>query len=108
MILLSLAGIPPLLGFVGKFLLYMYLLTYKSYLMFNVFLLFNVFILYFYIQNVRFMISKTQHKLSSTQNNTHALYEYSIAFLLCVLFFNLFGIFFFEAYYSYLLCAVVS
>jgi len=101
LLLLSLAGIPPLLGFVGKFILYMYLLIHKSYLLFSLFLSFNVFILYFYIQNIRFMVTKTPNKLTITNHNSTLVYEFSTAFILGVLFFNTFGIFFFEAGLTY-------
>ena len=50
--LLSLAGMPPLLGFVGKLLLYIQLLSLHSYLLFAVLLILNTFVLYFYTQNI--------------------------------------------------------
>lgn len=100
--LLSLAGMPPLLGFVGKFLLYIQLLSFSSYFLFSVFLLFNMFILYFYIQNIRFMVAKNTNKV--TKNlfllNTH--HEIIFLTLLFILFFNLFGIFYFENFLNYL------
>ena len=100
--LLSLAGVPPLLGFLGKFLLYIQLLAYKSYFLFSVFLLFNVFVLYFYIQNVRFMISKNTNKITTSFFLTNSLYEFIFFFLIVVMFFNIFGIFYFDNFIIYI------
>lgn len=100
--LLSLAGIPPLLGFVGKFLLYMQLLATKSFYLFIIFLTFNVFILYFYIQNVRFMVNKNTNKIRSTHSFYNLNYEFVFVFLIFILFFNIFGIFYFENFLNYL------
>lgn len=102
LLLLSLAGIPPLFGFVGKFLLYIQLLAYKSFYMFILFLIFNVFILYFYIQNIRFMVSKTPNKIRISKYTMHFQYDFSLAIILCIFFFNIFGIFFFENFLNYI------
>lgn len=100
--LLSLAGVPPLLGFLGKFLLYIQLLAYKSYFLFFIFLLFNVFVLYFYIQNVRFMISKNTNKITTSFFLTNYLYDSIFLFLIAIMFFNIFGIFYFENFLIYI------
>lgn len=102
LLLLSLAGVPPLFGFVGKFILYIQLLSTKSFYLFTVFLIFNVFILYFYIQNIRFMVTKNINKTRNSMffyNNNH---ELVITFLLFILFFNVFGIFYFENFFIYI------
>ncbi len=57
---LSMSGIPPLAGFVGKFLLFNYLFLNQKYLLITMFSFLNFFSIYFYIQNLRFLISKTQ------------------------------------------------
>ena len=54
------AGIPPLMGFVGKFLLFNFLFLSQKYIYVIVFSILNFFSIYFYIQNLRFLISKTQ------------------------------------------------
>lgn len=100
--LLSLAGIPPLVGFVGKFLLYIQLLSYKSFYFFIFFLIFNVFILYFYIQNIRFMVSKNTNKTKQTHTFFSINYEFVFSVILFISFFNLFGIFYFENFLNYL------
>lgn len=100
--LLSLAGVPPLLGFVGKFLLYIQLLAYKSYLLFTIFLLFNVVVLYFYIQNIRFMVSKNTNTSLISSSFTSLINEDVLLFLLLIMFFNLLGICYFENFLIYL------
>ena len=54
------AGIPPLMGFVGKFLLFNFLFLSQKYIYIIVFSSLNFFSIYFYIQNLRFLVSKTQ------------------------------------------------
>jgi NADH:ubiquinone oxidoreductase subunit 2 (subunit N) len=55
------SGIPPLAGFIGKFLIFNFLFLTHKYMFVIVFSLLNFFSVYFYIQNLRFLISKTQY-----------------------------------------------
>lgn len=57
---LSVSGIPPLMGFVGKFLLLNFLFFSQKYFYIIIFSLLNFFSLFFYVQNFRFLVSKTQ------------------------------------------------
>lgn len=61
LVFLSMAGIPPLIGFVGKFLAFNFLLLSQKYIYIIIFSFLNFFSIYFYIQNLRFLISKTQY-----------------------------------------------
>lgn len=60
LIFLSISGIPPLAGFVGKFLLLNHIFLSHKYVYLIAFLFLNFFSIYFYIQNLRFLVSKVQ------------------------------------------------
>lgn len=92
----SMAGIPPLLGFVGKFCLFIYLLSVESYFLFLIFLMVNFFALYFYIQNFRFMVSKTTNYTYSGFKFSFALNEWYVFFSVLLFVLNLFGFLFIE------------
>lgn len=60
--LLSLSGIPPLLGFFAKFFIFFALLCQGDYVLLSAFLIFNLFALYFYLQATRHLAQGQSHK----------------------------------------------
>ena len=93
---LSLAGMPPLLGFIGKFLLLMLIISTNNYLIFVFLSFINLITLYFYLQNTRFIITKNQPQ---TQNITNmgVNFTYKPLTIICLInSFNFLGIFIFE------------
>lgn len=60
--LLSLSGMPPLLGFFAKFFIFVFLMAKSNYVMLGVFFFFNLFALYFYLQNTRYLIHSKSRK----------------------------------------------
>lgn len=94
--LLSLAGMPPLLGFVGKFLLLIFLAYKNQFLLFIVFSLINLFMIYFYIQNLRFLVSKSSSNTINVRGFFATIDLRLVNLVILLNFFNVFGIFFFE------------
>lgn len=95
--LLSLAGVPPLLGFVSKFLLMMVIVSKHNYLFFIILGILNMFMLYFYIQNFRFIISKNNGMLNNIIVNSYVWIDYNIInYIVFINTLNILGIFFVE------------
>lgn len=93
--LLSFAGIPPLSGFVGKFLFVIFFLFKNQFFYFILFSIMNLFMLFFYIQNLRFLIKKTKNSSIFFLKNIILLSK-SIFFLVLFSFFNILAVFFFH------------
>ena len=99
LIILSLAGMPPLLGFVGKFLLVILLFFRHNYFLFLLFIFLNFFAIYFYIQNIRFLLKKDYSNLIIINNNYSYINMKLIKYIVLINFFNVFGIFYFEEFF---------
>jgi len=95
-VLLAMAGIPPMLGFVGKFLMFIYFIFKQNYLIATFFTFFNFFVIYFYIQNVKFMITKSPTNLFVVKSNFVYFNFIFIYYLILFNFINFFGVFFCE------------
>jgi len=92
--LLSMSGIPPLLGFTGKFLAILFLSFKSQYFLLILTLILNMFSMYFYIQNLRFLIKKNKSSILNYKNYYINL-NYSINQLIVLLnLLNIFGFFF--------------
>ena len=92
---MSLAGLPPLAGFLGKLLLFVYFL-FKSYYLIGIILVLNMFMMFFYLQNLRFLVKK--HNYINNTSKTYLPYFNfnSIIYLIILNFLNIFSIFIFE------------
>jgi NADH-quinone oxidoreductase subunit N len=96
LVFLSMSGIPPLAGFVGKFLLFNFLFFTQKYLVIILFSLLNFFSIYFYLQNLRFLISKTQPNYFLI-NGYYVYFNKGLINLIVFLnLFNFLNIFYFE------------
>ncbi len=94
-ILLSFAGVPPLLGFSGKFLIFITLFNKSSWLFILFFGVVNIFLIYFYIQNFRFLASKKIYEKAVFSKNFFKNNSLNNS-LMFFNFINISGIFFIE------------
>lgn len=101
-LLLSFAGIPPLTGFVSKFLVFIYIFSKQNLFFFIFFIFVNVFIIYFYIQNLRFLISKGVSNKFIIKNSNVLLNNNILYFFNFFNYFNLLGLFYFEEVLIYI------
>lgn len=107
LLFLSLSGIPPLAGFVSKFLLFNFLFITQKYTYLITIVILNYFSLYFYMQNLRFIFSKSyvNHFLIS------GFYVYISKSLINILvllnFINILGIFYISDVTYYFLNVVL-
>jgi NADH:ubiquinone oxidoreductase subunit 2 (subunit N) len=97
------AGIPPMLGFVGKFLLFLFFLLKQNFYIAFLFTFINFFIMYFYIQNIRFLVTKNSSYYFLLKNFFSIIDFSLIIFLIFLNFFNFFGIFFFNDFLLFFL-----
>lgn len=93
--LMSFAGVPPLLGFTGKFLIFITLLNKSSWIFLVFFSIINIFLIYFYIQNFRFLVAKRTYDKVFYKNNLLKSRKFVniLTFFNCI---NIFGIVYIE------------
>lgn len=93
---LSMAGLPPFLGFIGKFLLFLHLFGKSNWAVLVVITFVNFFVMYFYIQNLRFLAAKKIYE-GYCVRNYRAYFNRNLSCLVILLnTLNIFGIFYFE------------
>ncbi len=96
-LLMSIAGIPPLFGFVGKFLIFIFIFFKKQFILIFFLIFFNFFAMYFYIQNLRFLVKKNLSRTPFIIKNNRAYINFNLVFIIVSLnFLNLFGFLFTE------------
>ncbi len=94
--LLSMAGVPPLFGFSSKFLMFIFIFLKKNLFFIFFFSIINFFTIYFYIQNLRFLVSKSNNFFFFFKKN-YTYINFTLVYILVIFnFFNFFGIFFIE------------
>lgn len=95
-ILFSIAGVPPFIGFFSKLLILVTLINSNFFLFYIFFFILLFFGLYFYIQNIRFLHSINYTKINYSVDNflRASPVFYYISYV--ILFFLLFGFLFFN------------
>jgi len=96
LILFSLAGVPPTLGFVSKSLIFIFMFFKKNFLFLVILTVLNLFIMYFYVRNVRYFVTKsTNHYF--IYNHNYAFINSNLVMLIIVFnFINFLSIFYIE------------
>ena len=101
----SLIGIPPLMGFFGKLIMFINLIIFQKYLFTIIFFLLNLFLLIFYLQQIRFIQTNKKKKVFFQSNP-------NLTFNLCFLttlfqFLNILSIVFIPYFFEFfILCSI--
>ena len=98
-IILSIGGIPPFLGFSGKFAIFCLIVLKQKQLYLYLFSILNFFSIYFYIQNLRFLAGKSISVFFIKKGNYYYLNKVLINITVFGNFFNFFGVVFIEDVY---------
>ena len=95
-ILLSMSGIPPFIGFFSKFLVFIYFFYQQKYIFIIFFSILSFFTIYFYIQNLRFLVSKTSIGYLPKKGFFRFLNTRLVNLIVLLSFINFFSIFYLE------------
>jgi len=95
-VLFSIAGVPPFLGFFSKLLILLILVNSNFFFFYIFFFGLLFFGLYFYLQNIRFLYSTGVGKLNYTYTSNVRLTSLYFNFTFLILFFLIFGFFFMD------------
>jgi len=93
LILLSLAGLPPLLGFLPKFFIFSYLVKFSNFFLIFFLTVLNFMMTYFYIQNLRLIVSKKNTDILLVRQHIVAIKESIVSLIVFFTFINVGGIF---------------
>lgn len=93
---LSMAGVPPFLGFFSKLLILILLINVNFFLLYLFFFTLLFFGLYFYLQNIRFLYSSNSSQLNYTFTPFLRISTLYLYYTYCVLFSLIFGFYFFD------------
>lgn len=94
--LLSMAGVPPFIGFIGKLLVFIYFFYQQKYIFVLLFAFINFFTIYFYIQNLRFLVSGSATGRLPKKGFFNYLNVSLVNSMLLLSFINFFSIFYLE------------
>lgn len=95
-VLFSIAGVPPFIGFFSKLLILICLLNSNFFFFYIFFFALLFFGLYFYLQNIRFLYSTGVNKINYSYEINLRFSTIYVYFVLFFLFFLIFGFFFFD------------
>ena len=96
LIFLSFAGVPPTVGFISKSLALIFIFFKKFFFFFFFISFINFFLIYFYIKNLRFLISKSKKFNFLYHKNYAALNQNLVIFINTINFINCFSLWFVE------------
>jgi NADH:ubiquinone oxidoreductase subunit 2 (subunit N) len=95
-VLLSLAGMPPMLGFIAKLLSILFFYSKLNLVIFIIFCLVNFFSIYFYILNLKHLVGNEHSIFFNIKGNVIYL-NFFIIFMLVLMFtFNVGALFFIQ------------
>lgn len=100
-VLFSIAGVPPFLGFFSKLLILISLLNSNFFFFYLFFFTLLFFGLYFYIQNIRFLHSTGTSKINYTHTGNIRISTIYYYFSIVILFVLIFGVFYFDDFILY-------